>query len=385
MSGRSDSSLRRFANTQYGNAERLAHHFGRDIRYCSEWKTWLVWDGARWKKTDTSRINQFAYQTVRRILGEIPPRKQQPTDTERQFDQSIARWAFRSENRHELESMVALAQSLPEVLVTPNDFDQNRMLLNVRNGTLNLRTGQLSPHRREDLITRVAPVNFRPHAVCPTWLKFLNRIFNEETALIAFIQRVIGYTLTGDVSEKVLFIPHGSGNNGKTTLVETIRGLLGDDYAGVMNIEVLTTEGSSSDRLHAIAELFGKRFITASESEQGEALREAMVKNLTGMGRLKGRHMYSSAFEFDPTFKLFIDANHLPQIRGSDPAIWDRIRRIPFNVSIPKEERDKKLIQKLRAELPGILTWAVEGCLGWQSQGLRTPTAVETAVEEYRE
>lgn len=200
----------------------------------------------------------------------------------------------------------------------------------------------------------MAHVNYRPNAQCPQWLKFLDRIFNHDQALIAYLQKVIGYSLTGAVTEKALFLFHGDGNNGKTTLLETIRHILGD-YAGVVDIDALMSSSQDSARERAIANLHGKRFVTASEAEAGQRFREATIKKLTGMGRLVSRRLYSNSFEFDPEFKLFIDANHKPDIRGTDEAIWIRVRLIPFTVTIPDADIDKDLWRKLRAEVRGIL------------------------------
>ena len=202
-------------------------------------------------------------------------------------------------------------------------------------------------------------------------------------ALIHYVQKVIGYALTGNVNEKAMFVLYSGGDNGKTTLLETVRALLGD-YAGIVEIDALMQNGHDDARDRAVAELVGKRFVTSSEAQEGAKLNEAKVKHLTGMGRLQGRHIYGSPFQFDPQFKLFIDANHKPVIRGTDNAIWNRIHLIPFEVSIPKAEQDRNLGKKLRAELPGILAWAVKGCLAWQKEGLGAPTAVTAASTQYR-
>jgi putative DNA primase/helicase len=203
--------------------------------------------------------------------------------------------------------------------------------------------------------------------------------------MVDYLKQVIGYTLTGSVSEKALFVLHGDGDNGKTTLLEAVREILGD-YAGTVEINHLMQTASTSEQLHAIAGLQGLRFVTASEAEEGQKLNEAKIKHLTGMGQLTGRHLYQNAFEFTPRFKLFIDANHKPVIRGSDNAIWRRIRLVPFKVSIPKGEQDRELLSKLKNEAPGILRWAVQGCVELQEVGqLENPKAVSDAVEEYRQ
>jgi putative DNA primase/helicase len=250
---------------------------------------------------------------------------------------------------------------------------------------VDLRTGRLRDHLREDYITKISPVVYDPRATCERWVKFLDEIFASNTDLIKYIQRVIGYTLTGDVSEQSLFMLHGaSGANGKSTLVETVRALLGSDYCKIVPIETLTCEGSQAERLHTIADLYGKRFATASESEEGERLREAFIKNITGGEKLQGRRMYQSAFDYDPMFKLWISGNHKLPIHGSDSAIWRRVRMIPFKVSFPEDRRDYHLADKLRAELPGILAWAVAGAVAWSEHGLGRPAAVHDATAAYR-
>jgi putative DNA primase/helicase len=198
-------------------------------------------------------------------------------------------------------------------------------------------------------------------------------------------REVIGYSLTGNVCEKAMFVLHGGGDNGKITLLEAIRYVMGD-YAGVVDISSLMQSNQNSDTQRTVADLLGKRFVTSSETEEGHKLNESRVKSMTCMGRLVGRRIYGSAFEFDPLFKLFIDANHKPVIRGTDNAIWNRLRLIPFNASIPKAQQHKRLIEKLRNEGPGILAWAVRGCLDWQRAcDLGSPKVVTDAVDTYRE
>jgi putative DNA primase/helicase len=300
------------------------------------------------------------------------------------MQRAIADHAKRSERRHELESMIALARSLQGVPVRPHELDANPWLLNCQNGTLDLCTGALGPHQQADLMTKVTPINFSATAQCPAWLAFLSKVLDGDSALIDFVQKMLGYTLTGIVSEKALFVLHGSGDNGKTTLLEVVRYILGD-YAGSIDIEVLMSESDNSARERAIADMLGKRFVTSSEADDGRKFHEAKIKYLTGMGRVTGRRIYGSSFEYDPNFKLFIDANHKPVVRGSDDAIWNRIRLIPFDVAIPKSQQDKGLRQKLLAEADGILRWSVKGCLKWKKEGLENPVAVEHASGQYRD
>jgi len=368
----------KFKLTDLGNAERLVARYGTQLRYCAAWKKWLLWNGKRWKIDDGSAVEARAAKTVRSISGEAD------RADEEHARKAIEAHAKQSESKNKIDAMVALARCQFPVPVNPWELDTDPMLLNCLNGTLDLRTGELKEHGSGNLITKLAPVKYRRDATCPTWISFLDRIFAGDATLIEYIQKVIGYGLTGNVTEKALFVFHGGGDNGKTTLLEAVRNVMGD-YAGVIDIDALMQNGRDAVTERAIAELCGKRFVTASEAEEGQKLREAKIKNLTGMGRLVGRKIYGNPFEFDPMFKLFIDANHKPVIRGNDNAIWNRIRLVPFNVSIPKPEQDPQLGEKLKGEASGILAWAVEGCLHWQREGLGEPVGVRTARENYRE
>jgi len=253
----------------------------------------------------------------------------------------------------------------------------------VANGTLDLRTGELRPPRREDLITKASPAGFDPAATCPQWLAFLDRIMQGNAELIGFLQRAAGYSLTGNTSERAFFICHGTGANGKSTFLDVLKTLLGD-YATTTAAETIMLK-----RYNAIpsdvASLKGARLVVAIETEQGQALAEILVKSLTGgTDEIAARMMYKDWFSFRPTFKLWLGTNHRPEITGTDNAIWDRIRLIPFDVTIPAAEQDRGLAEKLKAELDGILAWAVAGCLDWQRGGLRPPELVKAATAEYR-
>jgi putative DNA primase/helicase len=368
-----------FNMTQLGNAERMVSRHSNQIRYCHEWKKWLAWDGVRWSRSENGQIHQLAKETIRSISKDARTVKN-PLQAD-----SMKAYARRCETQSHIKGVIEAAQSQPGIPVMPEDLDRDPMLLNCLNGTINLRTGNLCPHDRDDLLTKLAPVRFQADSKAEVWLEFLSRILAEDQAMIDFLQQAIGYCLTGLVTEKCLFLLIGSGNNGKTTFVETIRKMLGE-YAGVMDIEALMAKAQTAEKERAIADLLGKRFVVSSEAAEGQPLHEARMKNLTGMGRLVGRRIYGSAFEFDPQFKIFMDANHKPVIRGTEDAVWSRFRVIPFNVPIPAAEQDKQLGEKLERELPGILTWAVEGCLKWQKQGrLIVPSTVTEANAGYRQ
>ncbi len=363
--------------TQLGNAERfVAHHKGQ-VLYCHSWRKWLLWNGKQWKPDESGQIFHKATDTVRSIYREASSIQQDD------IREAVGKHARRSESRFEIEAMLALAQA--QLAVKPQQLDCDPMLFNCQSGVIDLRTGALNKHCSGDLLSKISPVHYDATSKCPIWLAFLYRTFREDEALVSFVQRVLGYSLTGAVSEKAMFVLHGDGDNGKTTLLEAFRYVLGD-YAGVVDISSLMQSAQNSDTQRTVAELLGKRFVTSSETEEGQKLNESRIKNMTGMARLVGRTQSGKPVAYAPLFKLFIDANHKPVIRGSDTTIWNRIRLLPFEVSIPKHEQDRQLLQKLRSEAPGILAWAVRGCLEWRQVGyLVNPAAVDSAVNEYKD
>jgi putative DNA primase/helicase len=378
VASRTDNRLdkpMKFHQTDLGNAERLVAKFGPDIRYTDE-AGWLVWDGQRWAlDPGSSRLMHYASLTVRSMYMEAG-----------QLDdhgarQTLVNHARQSEARPRLEAIVALTKH--RVTARLRDFDRDPYLLNVSNGTIDLKTGVLRPHRKEDLVTKLAPVEYDAAAEAPTWDQFLKEIMNGVEALVRFLQLAVGYSLTGLTIEQVLFILYGTGANGKSTLLTIISEALGD-YAMATPVETLLIkrDGAISND---VARLVGARFVTASEVADNRRLDESLVKQLTGGDPITARFLHREFFEFTPSFKLFLAANHTPRIRGTDEAIWRRIRLIPFEVTIPERQRDKKLLEKLRPELPGILAWAVRGCLDWQASGdLEVPGEVRVATAAYR-
>jgi putative DNA primase/helicase len=359
-----------------GNARIFAALNAASVRYSFASRKWLIWDGTRWVPDKTGEIFRIAKQTLNKLWKAAA----KITDDDRRA--RMIRHALRSQAVSRITAMITLAQSEPGIPVIDSGLDSDSWLLNVGNGTLNLKTGELLPQRREDLITKILPVAYDPTAICPAWDAFLDCIMAGDQQRIRFLQKAIGYSLTGSVSEQVIFILYGSGANGKSTLIAVIHLLLGDYGLSTPTETLLVKSGSGipSD----VARLNGARFVSAVESEHGRKLAEALVKQLTGGDKITARHLYGEWFDFDPTFKLFLAVNHKPVIRGSDHAIWRRIRLVPFTVTIPPEKRDKDLINKLKAELPGILRWAVEGCMLWQSEGLEPPDSVKAATGDYQ-
>lgn len=360
-----------------GNARQFVEDHGQSLRYCYAIKKWIVWDGARWRLDSDGEVNRRAKQTALNLYAEAA----NEADPDRR--QQLGKWALSSESRGRIEAMIDLAKSEPGIPVAPEELDADPWVLNCANGTIDLRTGQLTPFRREALCTKQIPVAFDPDAKCPIWKSFLGRIMNENKELVNFLRRSVGYALTGDTSEQVIFIHHGSGANGKSTFMEAIRTLLGD-YGKSADSTLLTMRKGDGVR-NDVARLAGARFVSTAETESGRRLAETLVKQLTGGDTISARFLYAEFFEFSAQFKLFLSTNHKPVIRGTDKAIWRRIRLVPFEVTIPDDEQDSELPAKLRTELPGILAWALRGCLSWQQYGLGKPEKVADATAAYRE
>jgi putative DNA primase/helicase len=281
--------------------------------------------------------------------------------------------------------MLSLAQTEHSIAITGNRLDTNPWLFNVLNGTINLRTGDFYHHRREDMISKIAPVNCDLTCIPPElWFSFLDRTMAGSSGLIKYLQKFTGYSLTGDTREKCLPVAYGIGDNGKTIFTATIGGMLGD-YAQETPIDTLMIKRNESIP-NDIARLKGARLVTASEGERGQKLAESLIKRLTGGDKVSARFLHQEWFEFTPEFKIFLSTNHRPIIRGGDNAIWNRIHLVPFEVIIPKSEQIPRtvMLERLRQEWSGILKWAVEGCLLWQEEGLEKPEEVERATDDYR-
>lgn len=370
------SASKKFPLTDSGNAERLVGKCKEDIRYCPEWKKWLIWDGCRWTPDTIGRIFQLAKIAVRGIYEESA---WATDDAERK---AIGRWAIKSETSALITAMISLAKTELDVPISVNELDANLWLLNCKNGTVDLRTGELKLHDKNDLITKIIPVEYDPNAECPIWLKFLGTVFENNVAVIEYIQKAIGYSFSGDISEQCLFICYGTGANGKSTFLRTLQSVLGD-YAQTADFDTFLVKKSDGAR-NDIARMQGRRFIAAIEAGDGRRLAETLIKQITGGDVISARYLYAEFFEFIPTFKIWLAANHKPVIRESNNAIWRRIRLIPFNTTIDEKKQDRKLLEKLLCEKAGILRWAVEGCLEWQRTGLGTPEEIKNANVNYK-
>ena len=365
-----------FPLTDVWNANRLVTRHGADLRYVVAFKSWYIWDSMRWAEDRSHEIIRRAIDTVKSIYAEL----ESPSGMRQR--QQLLKHAVQSEKGQRLREMIRLAEALGECPTPPEALDADPWLFNVENGTIDLRSGELRPHTREDLLTRLVPIAYDPEAECPRWLSFLDRIFAGDAELIEFIQRAVGYSLTGATTEQVLFFAHGSGSNGKSVFLTTIGHLLGE-YGATADFSTFLerrNEGPRSD----LASLKGKRFVSAIESQEGQRLAGGLVKQLTGGDLLTVRALYTNEFTYRPTFKLWFASNHRPVIKDTGDAMWRRVRMIPFAVTIPPEEIDPTLSDTLLRELPGILAWALQGCLLWQETGLGVPPEIEAATAKYR-
>lgn len=357
--------------TDAGNADRFVARHGENVRY-NEQFGWMVWTGTHWSR-DSLAVSPLMVETAISIHAEAA----RCPDPDGQ--KHITKWAIRSQMAGSIQSALWLARSL--VVASADLFDAQPLALTVANGTLDLRTGTLGPHRREDYATRCVAIEYDQDALCPTWDAFLARILPGQPER-EFIQRAIGYSLTGSTTEQVLFFLYGHGANGKTVLVETLRSLLGA-YQSALDAEAIMVNAQGRPA-GSIATLVGARVAAVPETPEGGRLNEVRIKELTGGDTVGARFLYKEAFDFKPQFKLWIRGNHKPQIRGTDDGIWRRFALIHLGIQIPEAERDAGLQAKLLAELPGILAWAVRGAVEWYEGGLRMPDSVRGAVAEYR-
>jgi putative DNA primase/helicase len=361
--------------TDLFNCRLFANEWRASVRYSYDRNAWLVFDGRRWSP-DRAAIENRAKTTVENLHKIALTIRDE--DRRRRFRAH----ALKSEQAGRISSMLELARSEPGIPVEERKLDADPWVLNAQNGTIDLRLGELWPHRPEDLITRIVPVDYDAGARCPRWEAFIAWAMQGDRQLIHFLQRAVGYSISGSTAEQVLFMPHGGGGNGKSTFLETLQHVFGD-YA--LSTPPDTLLAKRLDNIpNDVARLEGARFVVAIEAEEGRRLAEAKLKMLTGGDTVTARFLHREFRQFRPTFKLWFGVNHKPEIRGTDHAIWRRIRLIPFSTTIADAERDPNLVEKLRAEAPGILAWAVQGCMAWQFEGLAPPVAVLEATSEYR-
>jgi len=360
--------------TDLGNAERLIDEHKDELRYV-DGLGWLEWTGSLWKPT-VAPVGRMA-TTVRRLqqFGTAQGKPQ------------IYKWGYGSESAGRIRAALAFAKDSTEIQSGPADFDRCAWDLCVPNGVVDLRTGVLREHAATDRITKVAGVRYDPSAMAPRFAQFLSEVFCTDDELARFVLRFLGYALTGSVKEQVFQVWIGSGANGKSVLLDTVRYVLGD-YAQVLSSDLLiqrrnnrASEAPSPD----VARLRGSRFAAGTESEEGQRWDEPRLKQLTGADGIVARHLHKEPFEFDPSFKLVLAVNHKPAVRGTDHGIWRRMQLVPFDAKFEGPTMDRDLGEKLRAEGPGVLAMLVASCLEWQRVGLAPPQKVLDASAAYRQ
>ncbi len=375
-----------YAMTDLGNAERFAAIYGHCVRYDVSEGCWRFWDGKRWAKDRKMRAILLCKRTVRNIPKEALALPK--NNTEDKLFGLLLEWARKSESRERINAMLELAKSQPGIPVDKNDLDQDQFLFNCVNGTIDLRTGGIYPHRKEDMISTLSSVEYIPGHIDPKWEAFLADATGNNPDTIGFLQIAAGYSLTGDISEEKIFMIHGPKNSGKTTYLEALKKMMGE-YARTVNLDMFAKkrDGGSSPS-NDIAALVGIRLAAGSEIEKGREVAEALIKNLSGGEEITARFLFKEYFSFMPQFKIWMALNHAPKVSPDDGAIWRRLFRIGFDISVPPEKKDKSLKPYLVDPQRGgkaVLAWAVAGCLKWQKEGLNIPEAVTSSTLKYRE
>ncbi|EJV41779.1 phage/plasmid primase, P4 family [Bacillus toyonensis] len=371
-----EPSGREFNLTDVGNAERVADMYGNRIRNVHS--NWFTWDGKRWKSGGENDVRNLITDCFRKLAIECIG------DEDKKH---ILKHALKCEGASARDNM--MKEMKPKLAAEMSDFDSNKYLLNLENGVLDLKTGVLKPHNMSFMMTKLSDVRYDKNATCPNWLNYLKTTIRDDNGetdyeLIDYLQKLVGYSLTGDTTEQGIYFLFGDGRNGKSVFINMIQKLLGEYSANAETSSFVKTNssgGANSD----IARLCGSRFVASSEIEDGKSLDEQLVKKITGCEPITARFMYKDFFDFIPEFKIVFATNYKPNIKGGDNGIWRRVKLIPFTYVIPKEDVDYYLEDKLSLEMSGILNWALEGCIKWQKERLIEPKRVKDATNSYKE
>jgi len=377
------SDIKEFELSEFGNGQRFAHFTQGRVKYCTNTKEYLAFNGQRWAK-DSVVVERFAKDVINLIPGEaiFHTTEKQQKDLERHVAKS-KKWSG-------VVGTLNTARSEDGMQVEFEQLDRHpsisKPLLNVNNGTIDLKTGDLLPHSKDDYITTISSMDYNPKATAPRWNQFLQEVFEGDKELIEWLQCFLGYVLTGETCLRLFAILHGSGRNGKSTLVETIAKVLGGDYAKGVPTKTLYASKYESDTNPEIARLVGARFVYASEGKENEVLNTSLVKRFSGDENIVVRALYKEPIEFQPQFTVFLSTNHKPRIDDTTNSIWDRTRLIPFNRRFDDSEVDPSLRKTLLEEQSGILTWLVEGAVCFYQMGMKLPDcqAITDATQSYR-
>lgn len=365
-----------------GNAQRFTDLFSDSVRYCYTDKRWYFYDGRKWCIDNTGAIKRMADKAVEAMRAEAKVYAQSDEDSGGDMLKAFEKHEKASRSNKSKNAMLGEVQH--HVPVLPAQLDRLKTELNTPGGIIDLRSGEIKPHAPEKYFTKITSVEYSENSDCPRWLAFLDDIFSGDKELIRYVQKAVGYSLTGSTSEQCAFFLYGTGRNGKSTFLEVIRDVFGDYSTNIQPETIMVRSNQSSAINSDIARLKGARLVTSVEPNEGVRINEGLLKQLTGDDVVTARKLYGDEFEFKPEFKLWMATNHKPIIRGTDTGIWRRIHMIPFTVQIPSDKVDKKLKYKLKAEMPAIFKWCVDGCLLWQREGLKMPRAVLESVREYR-
>lgn len=364
-----------------GNAQRFCDLFGGKVRYSYTDKRWLYYDGRKWCTDMTGTIGRLADKSVEAMAAEAQAYAE--IDAAEGGDMSKAFQKHVKASRSNKSKKAMLSEAMHYVPIMPSQLDRHKGHINTPAGAIELKTGRIIEHSPEHYFSKLTNAEYDPHAECPLWLKFLEDIFAGDKELIRYVQKAVGYSLSGSTAEQCMFFLLGSGRNGKSTFIEVIRDIFGD-YASNIQPESIMVKRSGGSAINSdIARLKGARLVTCSEPNEGARLNEGLIKQLTGGDPVTARKLYGEEFEFQPEFKLWVSTNHKPIIRGTDIGVWRRIHLIPFNVQIPESKVDRQLKYKLEGELTGIFRWAVDGCLLYRKEGLRMPKIMQDSVKEY--
>lgn len=376
--GRSEKKEKKlYSFDDMGNAARLSDAFGESILYCYTDDCWFYFDGRCWVRDKTGVIERLCDQLIEEMRHET--NNYGDTDeAQKAFNQHVKR------SRSNRSKKAMIAETRHHVPILPSEMDTHPFLLNTLNGTLDLRNGELNKHDPKEHLTKMALCEYTDKADHPRWTRFLNDIFGGDREMLRYIQKAVGYSLTGSIKEQCVFFCYGTGRNGKSTFLNVISDIAGSYAVNIQPDTIMVRYGSKDGANSDIARLKGARLVTSAEPNEGMRINEGLLKQLTGGDKVTARYMYKELFEFTPEFKLWMATNHKPVIHGTDTGIWRRIHLIPFTVQIPEDKVDKQLPYKLKEEYPAILAWAVEGCLLWQKEGLEMPLAVRDATKEYR-